>query len=111
MTPTVAGLLNPVEVPSLRTLALGGEALSRAVADLWEPHAQVFNSYGPAEASIYSSCSTPEQRGGVAANIGRPLSTCLWVVNDSNDLLPVGCVGELLIEGPLLARGMFLTSV
>ncbi|CAI6092446.1 unnamed protein product, partial [Clonostachys chloroleuca] len=105
LTPTVAGLLNPTEVPTLKKLSLAGEALPQAVADQWEPHALVYNNYGPAEASIYASCCTPEQRKGQAANIGRPLSTCLWVVDNSNDLVPIGCEGELLIEGPMVARG------
>lgn len=101
----MAGLLNPTEVPTLEKLSLAGEALPQAVADQWEPHALVYNNYGPAEASIYASCCTPEQRKGQAANIGRPLSTCLWVVDNSNDLVPIGCEGELLIEGPMVARG------
>lgn len=39
--------------------------------------------------------------------LGAPLSSCFWVVDpkDYNHLVPIGAPGELLIEGPLLARG------
>lgn len=111
LTSTVAGLLNPLEIPTLAngTISLGGEALSSAVADMWEQNGtcEIFNGYGPAEASINSACSTKAQRGGNAANIGYPLSSWFWVTqHDKPDILvPPGCIGELLLEGPLLSDG------
>ena len=40
-------------------------------------------------------------------NIGFPISSRGWVVNPENhhELVPIGCVGELLIEGHIAARG------
>ncbi|KAK0701263.1 hypothetical protein B0H67DRAFT_650496 [Lasiosphaeris hirsuta] len=106
LTSTVAGLVSPNEVPSLRTLVLLGEAVKPAVVDKWIPSAHVFNAYGPSECSIQSSVNelTPECD---ALNIGYALAGALWIVdaNDCNRLVPVGAPGELLIEGPLLARG------
>lgn len=49
LTPTVAALLDPKEVPNLRTLTLGGEANSQGLVDKWVPHLKLINSYGPAE--------------------------------------------------------------
>jgi hypothetical protein len=42
-----------------------------------------------------------------ASNIGYPIGNRLWVSQPSNpnQLCPIGVTGELLIEGPLLARG------
>src|SRR5690606_19340742 len=39
--------------------------------------------------------------------IGRPTAGIFWVVDPDNHdiLLPVGAVGELVLEGPFLARG------
>jgi non-ribosomal peptide synthetase component F len=39
-------------------------------------------------------------------DIGFPVGIKAWVVDpdDKNKLLPIGCVGELLAEGPTLAR-------
>lgn len=36
LTPTVAALLRPESVPTLRTISLGGEAVSQGVLDMWE---------------------------------------------------------------------------
>jgi non-ribosomal peptide synthetase component F len=40
-------------------------------------------------------------------NIGYPVSCRTWVVNPENynERVPIGCVGELLIEGNLVGRG------
>ena len=40
-------------------------------------------------------------------NIGKGIAARLWVVESSNHnlLTPIGCVGELVIEGPNVARG------
>jgi non-ribosomal peptide synthetase component F len=39
--------------------------------------------------------------------IGYPISCHAWVVNPLNhhELLPIGCVGELVLEGHIAARG------
>ena len=39
-------------------------------------------------------------------NIGRPFPSCSAHVVDRNlDIVPMGCPGELVISGPLVARG------
>lgn len=74
--------------------------LTPTVADLWKDFAEVHGLYGPAEASI---CAWNPTIGF----LGIPLSSAFWVVEPDNidQLVPVGCVGELLIQGPMLARG------
>ena len=107
LTSTVAGFLRPSDVPSLATLVLGGEAASQEVVAQWADHVTLRNVYGPAEASIWASCNAKLSSHTSALNIGYPLASRFWVTEAGNhDLLaPLGCVGELLIEGPLLARG------
>lgn len=106
MTPTVAALLDPKDVPNLKTLVLGGEAVSQSLVDLWSPHVKMIDSYGPAESTIWTSHAFP---GPTVApsNIGFGVGCRLWIVesSDYNRLTPVGCVGELLIEGPVVSRG------
>ncbi|KAL3453178.1 hypothetical protein BJX65DRAFT_302095 [Aspergillus insuetus] len=106
LTSTVAGLVFPQDVPSLKTLVLLGEAVKPAVVDQWIDHVDVFNAYGPSECSMQASINqlTP---GCNALNIGYAFAGALWVVdpNDYNRLVPIGSPGELLIEGPLQARG------
>ncbi|KAH1656681.1 hypothetical protein KXX65_007037, partial [Aspergillus fumigatus] len=107
LTTTVARHLDPSEVPSIRTLILGGEAVAYDVVKKWLPHALVINSYGVAECSNKQSTSQPKFADD-ATNIGRAFDACtFWIVerDNHNSLAPIGCIGELLIEGPLLARG------
>ncbi|OAR05990.1 hypothetical protein LLEC1_02215 [Akanthomyces lecanii] len=106
LTPTVANRLSPEDVPCLTTLCLGGEAVGDAVTDKWKDAVHLHGLYGPAESSI---CAWRPRLGleGKSTNIGRPLSSAFWIVEptDCRQLVPVGCIGELLIQGPLLAQG------
>ena len=106
LTSTVAAFLDPISLPAIKTLVLLGEPVKSAVLDLWMDHATVFNGYGPTECTIYASCSPPIAHRKHASLLGSPLAGCFWVVDssDHNRLCPVGVLGELLIEGPLLAR-------
>ncbi|PTD02745.1 Nonribosomal peptide synthetase 8 [Fusarium culmorum] len=108
LTPTVASLIRPEEVPSLKTLCLGGEAVNQDVVSTWAGKVELINGYGPAEACVTCICSTEDLAGPIrSTNIGIGVGCNTWVVDtrDSNRLAPIGTVGELLIEGPILARG------
>jgi amino acid adenylation domain-containing protein len=106
LTPTVAALLKPTDVPSIRSLALGAEPLTKALIETWRPYVHVYGQYGPSEASI-NSAWRDFTNGGEATNIGRAIGSVSWVVDPENRdrLMPIGCKGELLIEGPILSRG------
>lgn len=106
LTPTVAALLNPKDVPSLKHLGLGAEPLTKALIETWRPYVRVSGQYGPSEASI-NSAYRDFTNGGEATNIGRAVGSVSWVVDPDNRdrLMPIGCKGELLIEGPILSRG------
>lgn len=108
LTSTVAGLLNPAQLPLVKTVILMGEPVKPAVMDLWKDQAIVLESYAPSECSIYATVSPrPMKHISQVPVLGIPLTSCFWVVdpNDYNRLVPIGAPGELLIEGPLLARG------
>ncbi|KAL4884491.1 hypothetical protein BJY04DRAFT_215457 [Aspergillus karnatakaensis] len=106
-TYTVAGLFSPNQVPTLRTLVLGGEPATVEVTETWRSKLDLFNCYGPSECTIFSSAAGPVKDIKEIHNIGQPIGTRLWVVNPENpgQLCPIGAPGELLIEGPQLARG------
>jgi amino acid adenylation domain-containing protein/thioester reductase-like protein len=106
LTPSVASLLNPIDVPTLKTLTLGGEAISRDLHSTWAEKVRLINSYGPAECSIWTS----NQRlfpDSSCADIGAGITCHLWVTEPDNHdrLVPIGCIGELVVQGPNLARG------
>jgi amino acid adenylation domain-containing protein len=106
LTPTVAALLKPTDVPSIKTLGLGAEPLTKALIETWRPHVRVYGQYGPSEASI-NSAWRDFTNGGEATNIGKAVGSVSWVIDPDNRdrLMPIGCKGELIIEGPILSRG------
>jgi acyl-coenzyme A synthetase/AMP-(fatty) acid ligase/aryl carrier-like protein len=108
LTPTVCSTFKPSDVPSLRLLIFGGEAGNQKAHDLWRGIPMLANCYGPAEATIYCICNTDLSTSThKVTNIGMPTGCRPWVVHpsDHHRLVPVGCVGELVIEGPLVSRG------
>lgn len=107
LTPSVASTLHPSQVPGLRTLALGGEAVKQESVTVWANAVQLINVYGPAECSIWSTCQPGVTSTTSPSNIGRGVGSLNWIVDANNHkrLCPVGAVGELLIEGPILAEG------
>ena len=107
LTPLVANLLSPADVPSLKVLILGGESISIALIRKWTGHVKLINTYGPTECAIVSTVAVEATRNSDPANIGFPTLGRAWVVNPWNhhQLSPPGAVDELLMEGPFLARG------
>ncbi|PYH86146.1 acetyl-CoA synthetase-like protein [Aspergillus uvarum CBS 121591] len=109
LTPSVARLLQPKDVPSLKTMILGGEQVTADLIMQWSEAVTLINSYGPAECSVTSVVSPPalEAKDHHASNIGLGVGALTWVVDSQNpnQLVPIGAVGELLLEGPVLARG------
>ncbi|XP_044718948.1 condensation domain-containing protein [Hirsutella rhossiliensis] len=67
---------------------------------------QVVNAYGPAETNVVTVHNLSSSQGG-QVSIGRGAGACTWVVNaqDTSRLAPIGTIGELWIEGPLVGRG------
>ena len=110
-TPTVVQniLQSPLKCPHLKTLDLGGEAMTKLIVDDWSEHVRLVNDYGPTEACIDACTNTDISIGDDPNNIGYgdPDAAHLWVVEPAeySKLAPVGCLGELLISGPTLARG------
>ncbi|CZT05102.1 uncharacterized protein RCO7_12008 [Rhynchosporium graminicola] len=107
LTSTVAELLRPSEVPDLKNLTIGGEALSRINVQNWAGATFLTNIYGPAEASMWCMGNIGLDPDADETNIGTGLGVRTWItdVEDPNRLCSIGMVGELLLEGPLLARG------
>jgi amino acid adenylation domain-containing protein len=106
MVSTVADTFHPDQVPGLKSIILGGEPLRADIHARWAPRVNLFNDYGPAECSILA-VMTRSHLDTPCSMIGKTQGGRSWVVDKTNHnrLVPVGCVGELLIEGPLLARG------
>ena len=107
LTPSVVKLIRPEEVPYLETLILGGEPLTKLNVETWAEKLQLMNGYGPSECSVAAAAHRYVTRSTNSANIGEAIGGRCWIVNPSNyhQLTPIGAVGELVVQGPILARG------
>ena len=105
-TPTLLRLISPDDVPSVKSIVVGGEAMTQDIVNVWSSKVQLLNGYGPTECCVFA-LTTAVAPGAAADRIGFPLGLVPWVVDPSNhdQLVPVGTVGELLLQGPTLARG------
>ncbi|KAE8859915.1 hypothetical protein PTNB29_07146 [Pyrenophora teres f. teres] len=70
LTPSVASLLEPSDVPGLKVLALGGEAVRAENVAAWADKLHLIDIYGPAETSVYSTGLCPVTSTDAPGNIG-----------------------------------------
>ena len=86
----------------------GGEALSNSLATyLVGQSKDVWNLYGPTETVIWSA-SHRLIKGESFESIGTPISnTQIYMLDEGNQISPIGVAGELCIAGAGLARGYF----
>ncbi|TEA21721.1 Nonribosomal peptide synthase chyA [Colletotrichum sidae] len=108
LTPSVIGLLDPEEVPTLQVLASAGEQLTAQIVERWAGRVRLFNMYAPAECTVISHVSRVLPGADTPpACIGRSPGAVSWVASqdDHHTLVPIGTVGELLVEGPVVSSG------
>ncbi|WP_240930265.1 amino acid adenylation domain-containing protein, partial [Streptomyces coryli] len=109
VVPSLLGVLDPTSVPGVRNWVLGAERLSPDLASRWVGQAQVWNTYGPTEATVITTAvpvdagTTPES---ASPAIGRPLGNAqVFVLDEFLQPVPPGVTGELYVAGAGLARG------
>lgn len=116
LTPTVVRALFTLDAVagSLESIVLLGERMTDDLMDTWRHAVTLFNGYGPSECCIAATIQrhSPDRTALEANNIGRPIGCRVWITdaNDFSRLVPLGCAGEICIEGPILARGYFGTT-
>ncbi|KAF7198574.1 Nonribosomal peptide synthase atnA [Pseudocercospora fuligena] len=108
LTPSVASMLTPARLASLKTLVLCGEKVKPTALQDWSCISRVMVGYGPAETSIVCTAGDVSLVDLLGGNlIGRPVGSRCWIVHPWNRerLVPLGAIGELLVDGPTVARG------
>lgn len=109
LTPSLARLITPREVPSLcrGVFITGGEKLNQEVLDIWGESRVIYNAYGPTEATIGCTTLPRLSKNSKPSNIGPQFDNVGSFVFNPNSDVPVmrGCIGELCVSGPLVGRG------
>ncbi|MEW5983749.1 MAG: amino acid adenylation domain-containing protein, partial [Acidobacteriota bacterium] len=92
------------ELPDLKLVYVGGEALPADLADVWADGLWLENGYGPTECSVTTVRGRVRPREPVT--IGWPIrGHRAFVLGEALEDLPDGEPGELCLAGPGLARG------
>jgi amino acid adenylation domain-containing protein len=107
LPPAVLNLLRGEKFPELRTLLSAGEELSSELLRAWQHDGlEIYNGYGPTEASIGSTFAKLEPSTPLPPPIGRPKPNYqAYVLDPHLNPVPVGVTGELHIGGAGVARG------
>jgi non-ribosomal peptide synthetase-like protein len=92
------------ELPHLRLLYVGGEALPDDVAERWSRGRRMVNGYGPTECTV--TCMRQDIVPGEQVAIGRPVpGMTAWALDDNLEPVAPGHQGELCMGGTGLALG------
>lgn len=101
--------LTPV-LPQFKSLFVGGDALDpKIIAQVLHhcPQAKLVNGYGPTETTTFATTYAIQTADSAASiPIGRPIgNTRAYVLNQHQQPVPLGAVGELVIGGDGVALG------
>src|SRR3569833_719444 len=93
------------ELPALKTLIVGGEACPPELVQRWSSQRCMMNAYGPTEITVCAIAARLSE-GHETVPIGRPIpNSRAYVLDDRQELVPIGVCGELYLAGVGLARG------
>ncbi|CAF1456928.1 unnamed protein product, partial [Rotaria sordida] len=112
-TPSVIALLLDTDIlkyPCLKYIFSSSEPLSASLFNKYRKtnySAKIINLYGPTEAAIDSTsyeCENKNYKSDIP--IGRPITnTQVYILDEILNLVPIGMIGEIYIDGIGLARG------
>jgi len=106
LPPSSLAALPLTELPELRALAVGGEALPADLARRWARGRFLANVYGPTEATVWVMAGAVDAAETDAPPLGRPLPNVrAYVLDRWLAPLPIDAPGEIWLGGPGLARG------
>ncbi|KAL7914310.1 hypothetical protein GGI35DRAFT_490563 [Trichoderma velutinum] len=104
LTPTVASLIDPNNVPDVEFLVTAGEPMTLSVLDTWGD--LLWQGYGPSETT--NICSVKRMKPGeYIEHLGWcfPNTSIFVLYPDSLSTVPIGWVGEFCFEGEQVADG------
>ena len=105
LPPSALAVLPMVELTTLETIIVAGEACSVELIKQWSAGRNFFNGYGPTEASVCATvakCTPFDPK----VTIGRPIANVqVYILDSQLQPVPIGVPGELHIAGVGVARG------
>ncbi|KAK1827171.1 hypothetical protein QBC39DRAFT_420964 [Podospora conica] len=106
ITPSMARILELEVIASLSCLGLGGEACSTRDVNYWGQFTRIVIGYGPCECTVGCTINSSAATGR-DITLGPGNGANIWLVHpdDHDSLVPIGAVGELLVEGPIVGQG------
>ncbi|KAK2608928.1 hypothetical protein QQS21_002504 [Conoideocrella luteorostrata] len=107
ITPSAASILQDSTVRSLQTLIPGAEHLSSDKARHWASSADLKITYDACEStSIATVCTLClEEANEIKIRRGDGMNTWITDTRHGTTLVPIGNIGELVLEGPLIGTG------
>ncbi|MGD2085541.1 MAG: amino acid adenylation domain-containing protein [Candidatus Aminicenantes bacterium] len=105
-SPLLLKEFNRLGISSVHIIISGGDVLRKEYVGNFLASGNVYNTYGPTEATICSTYYRCSPRVPAAIPIGKPIANYIVYILDANDQLqPIGVTGELSISGPGITRG------
>jgi ferricrocin synthase len=106
LTPSVAALIRPSDIPDIEMLVTAGEALTPKVFRDWAGRG-LYQAYGPSETTNICSVQCQVSASDRINNIGKPLPNTSMFISSSEVFrpLPLGALGEIWIGGDQVGRG------
>ncbi|KAL2131690.1 hypothetical protein VTI74DRAFT_4733 [Chaetomium olivicolor] len=104
MTPLLSRKVDPSLLPSLKAVCFRTRGLDEDTYSIWHGKANVILAYGPQDVCPLGIAFLDALGPHHLKSIGRPFAGSLLIVNpeDHKKLVPVGAVGELVVEGPTI---------
>ena len=105
LPPSALAAMVDDDFPTLRVITVAGEACPAEVVERWAPGRRFFNLYGPTETTIWATAAECSVGGG-RPPIGSPIAnTCVYLLDQHRQLVPVGVPGEIYLGGVGVSRG------
>lgn len=113
MTPLLARKLNVELLPTLRTVVFRTRGLDEDTYEPWRGRKRVIMGYGAPDVCPLGISFLEIHGSHHLCAIGTPIAGSAWIVSgeDHRNLVPVGAVGEMVIEGPTLGKTFRASSL
>lgn len=111
MTPSRMKMLKEIDntlacLSKVNTIMLAGEVFPRTLLETMKESSmsKIYNLYGPTEATIFATIA--DLTDSTYVNIGKPvLDTEVYIINEKDEPVADGVVGEIAITGRGLSKG------